>query len=151
MGEILMSISIPTDDEGFVLLRCPKCGEFFKLPPSDIESDEVLEIHCPQCGLVSESYFTEDVIKLAEAKVLNNYLEGFYDSMKKLDRETRNSMFKVKVNKPEKKEENLIKSTINEMEIVDFECCNRQAKVRYILDYCGCYCPYCGGQKDGNN
>ena len=46
-----MEISIPADDEGYVLLRCPKCGEKFKLAPTDIESDEVEDIYCPLCGL----------------------------------------------------------------------------------------------------
>ena len=28
--EIHMTISIPTDDEGYVLLKCEHCGTFFK-------------------------------------------------------------------------------------------------------------------------
>ena len=28
--EIQMSISIPTDDEGYILLKCEHCGTFFK-------------------------------------------------------------------------------------------------------------------------
>lgn len=151
MEDFSASVSIPTDDDGFVLLRCPKCGEYFKLPPSDIESEEVLEIHCPQCGLVSENYLTDDVIELAQAKVLNQVLGNFYSEMKKLERKTRNSMLKIKTNKPKEEEENPIRATINSMEIVCFDCCDRQAKIRHLLNYCGCYCPYCGGQKDGNN
>lgn len=77
MDDFSLKLSIPTDDDGFVLLRCPKCGEFFKLPPSDIESDDVLEIHCPQCGLISENYFTDDVIELAQNKVLNHVMDDF--------------------------------------------------------------------------
>lgn len=67
MEDFSFEISIPCDDDGFVLLQCPKCGEFFKLRPSDIESDEVLDIYCPLCGLSSEEYFTQDVIDLAIA------------------------------------------------------------------------------------
>lgn len=29
----------------------------------DIQSDEVIDIHCPLCGLISDNYFTEDVIE----------------------------------------------------------------------------------------
>ena len=151
MDDFTVSVSIPTDDDGFVLLKCPKCGEYFKLPPSDIESDEVLEIHCPQCGLVSENYITDDVIELAEAKALNHFLGDFYDEMKKIESKTHNSVFKITAEKPQEEDEIPVKSTIDSMEIVDFECCHRQAKIRHLLNYCACYCPYCGGQKDGSN
>lgn len=151
MDDYSISISIPADDDGFVLLNCPKCGEYFKLPPSQIESDDVLDIYCPMCGLVSDSYLTNDVIELAQAKVINKVLGNVYDEVKKLEHKSRNSIIKIKAQKPKLEEEFSIKSTIDAMEIIDFDCCNRQAKVRYLLNYCGCYCPYCGGKKDGNN
>lgn len=151
MDDFTIEISIPTADDGFVLLKCPKCGEYFKLPPAGIQSDEVLDIHCPQCGLVSENYLTEDVIELAQAKAINYLMEDFYGEIKKLERETHNSLVKIKANKLTKEEEIPIKSIIDSMEIVDFECCKRQGKVRHLLNFCGCYCPYCGGQKDGSN
>lgn len=150
MDNFTIKIPIPTDDDGFVLLQCPKCGEYFKLSPDGIESDDFLDIYCPLCGLVSDTYITEDVIDLAKAKALNKVLGDFYDEMNKLERKTRNSIIQVKANKPQKEEEIPIKSTIDSMEIVDFECCNRQCKIRHLLNYCGCYCPYCGGQKDGS-
>lgn len=151
MNDFSISISIPADDEGFVLLRCSRCGEYFKLPSDDIQGEELLDIYCPQCGLISEDYITDDVIELAQAKAINQLLDGFYNETKKLERKTRNSVVKIKANKPEREEEIPIRSTIDSMEIVDFGCCERQAKIRHLLDYCGCYCPYCGGQKDGSN
>lgn len=151
MDDFTIEISIPTDDDGFVLLQCPKCGEIFKLPPSDIECDEIIDIYCPLCGLISESYLTDDVIELAQAKLLNKLLGDFYGEMKKLERKSRNSILKIETKKPHEEDEIPIKSTIDSMEIVDFDCCGRQAKIRHLLNYCGCYCPYCGGQKDGSN
>lgn len=151
MDDFSVSISIPTDDDGFVLLRCPKCGEYFKLFSGDIQREEVFDIHCPQCGLISENYITDDVIELAQAKILNQFLDGFYSEMKELERKTRNSFVKIKANKPKKEEEISIRPEIDSMEMVDFECCSCQAKICYLLKYCGCYCPYCGGQKDGSN
>lgn len=150
MNEFTINISIPTDDDGFVLLKCSKCGEYFKLPPRDIESDGVIDIHCPLCGLISDTYITEDVIELAKAKALNKVLSNFYDEMKKFEKKTKNSIVQIKANKLKQEEEIPIKSTIDSMEIVDFECCNRQGKIRHLLNYCGCYCPYCGGKKDGS-
>ena len=51
---IVKEIAIPADNDGFALLQCNLCGEFFKLKPSDVQSDEVLNIWCPVCGLISE-------------------------------------------------------------------------------------------------
>ena len=150
MDDFTLEISIPTDDDGFVLLRCQKCGEYFKLPPSDIESDEVIDIHCPLCGLISDTYITEDVIELAQAKAINEFFDTFYKEMKSLERKSKNSLIQIKANKPKLEDEIPIRSTIDSMEIVDFECCKRQGKIRHLLNYCGCYCPYCGGVQDGS-
>ena len=46
-------ISIPSDNDGYILLRCEHCGTFFKVPASDIEDDRLLNIYCPSCGLIS--------------------------------------------------------------------------------------------------
>lgn len=83
MDNFTIKISIPTDDDGFVLLKCPKCGEYFKLPPSDIKSEDVFNIYCPLCGLISDNYLTEDVIELAQAKALNHVLEDCYEKTEK--------------------------------------------------------------------
>lgn len=151
MDDLSISILIPTDDDRFVLLRCHKCGEYFKLLSDDVQSEKVLNIHCPQCGLISENYITDDVIELAQAKTINHLFDGFYSEMKKCKRKNCNSFIKMKASKPEKEEEISIRLTIDSMEVVVFECCDCQAKIRHLLNYCGCYCPYCGGQKDGSN
>lgn len=150
MDKFSIEVSIPTDDEGYILFKCPKCGEGFKLIPSDMESDEVKDIYCPLCGLISDNYITDDVIELAQAKAVNQVLGGFYDEMKELERQTKNSMVQFKAGKFEEEEEIPIKSSIDSMEVVDFDCCNKTAKIRYLLNYSGCYCPFCGGYKDGD-
>lgn len=76
--EITMTISIPTDDEGYVLLQCEHCGTFFKGTPSALQDDGVLHIFCPSCGLISENYITDDVLELAMKMVKNvEYSEQF--------------------------------------------------------------------------
>ena len=95
-------ITIPTDDDGFVLLRCPKCGEYFKLLPSEFNDDNVDEIFCPQCGLTSETYITDDVIELGTAITHNQMLdmiEGLFDG---LEKSTKNSMIQFKTTKKER-------------------------------------------------
>lgn len=149
MKDLSVSISIPMDEDGFVLLRCPRCGESFKLLSDDIQSEEVTDIHCPQCGLVSENYLTDDVIKLAQAKIINRLSDGFYNELWNMNRKTRN--FTIKTNKFKREEEVPIRLNRDSMEMVDFGCCGRIAKIRYLLDYCGCYCAFCGGITDGSN
>jgi len=69
-------ISVPTDNEGFVLLKCPICKDLFKLKPSDFQLDSVFSIYCPSCGLISDNYITEDVLELALKKA-NNYVNDY--------------------------------------------------------------------------
>ena len=66
-----MSVSIPTDDEGYVLLQCSNCRTYFKATPTDINDDSVLNLFCPSCGLVSDNYITDDVLELVMTKGKN--------------------------------------------------------------------------------
>jgi len=145
------SISIPCDIDGFFLLRCPKCGEYFKLLPSEFQDDAVENISCPQCGLMSDSYVTQDVINLAMAKTTNMASDMLDKTFKDLERSTRNSMIKFKTTKAKKVDEIPIRSSVEAFETIQFECCGRSAKLRSILAYCGAYCSYCGGIQNGNN
>ena len=81
-------IQSPYDDDGFVLMRCPKCGELFKLRPTDYGANDAVEICCPSCGGVSESYLTDDVIELAKAIAMNSVMESVHKGMKQLERRT---------------------------------------------------------------
>lgn len=151
MDEFSLNISIPTDDEGYVLLRCPKCGEFFKLRPEDIESENVKDIYCPLCGLTSDSFLTDDVIEAARIQALNKVMGILHKEMVKLEKKTKNSIIQFKAGKYQEEEEIPINSSIDAMEIYDFDCCNKSAKIRYLTYYSGCYCPFCGGKVDGDN
>lgn len=84
--EINMTISIPTDDEGYVLLQCEHCGIYFKVTPTDLKDDGVLHIFCPSCGLISENYVTEDVLELAMKMVANAVNDMIYNEFKKMER-----------------------------------------------------------------
>ncbi|MBQ2987134.1 MAG: TFIIB-type zinc ribbon-containing protein [Tyzzerella sp.] len=151
MSDIVFSVDIPADDEGYVLFCCPKCGEYFKIKPEDFYADEIKEIYCPQCGLTSDSYLTSDVVELGLAMAENYAMDMIDNAFKKISKKNKNSVIQFKVNKTKKKEENPIRATIDDMEISEFPCCNRTAKIRYILKYSGSYCPFCGGKQDGNN
>lgn len=143
--QITFEISIPADDEGYILLQCEHCGTFFKIPADDIKDDRLLEIYCPCCGLTSNNYFTEDVMDLAQAMVHNFAMDMLYDSLKKLEHTSKKSVVQFKAGKrPTHERENLIRSGIEALEITRFDCCERTAKVKPLLKMTGCYCPFCG-------
>lgn len=144
--EIRMTIPIPTDDEGYVLLKCQHCGTLFKLAPSDFKDDGVLHIFCPSCGLTSETYITEDVIELALKMAKNVAGDLIYNTFKDLERHNkRNSIIKFKAGKrPKHEPEDPIRSGIEALEITMFPCCGRTAKIKPLLKMTGAYCPFCG-------
>ena len=144
--EIHMSISIPTDDDGYVLLKCEHCGSFFKGTQYDIDDDGVLNVFCTSCGLISDSYVTDDVLKLAINMTTNLVNDMIYDAFKDMERHNRkNSMIKFKAGKkPHHETEDPIRSGIEALEICTFPCCKRTAKIKPLLRMTGAYCPFCG-------
>ena len=149
MSEQIGVISIPADEDGFVLMQCPLCGEYFKLRTEDFKAEDVIEIWCPCCGLKSETYFTKDVIELALKKTENYAMERIYDELKKLERKSRNSLVSFKAGKkPARREEYPIRSGIENMEITHYRCCDREAKSKAMYKICGSYCPFCGVRYD---
>lgn len=144
--EFYMTVSIPTDNEGYILLQCEHCGTFFKATLSDIEDDGVLHIFCPSCGLINENYVTEDVIELAMRMIKNKVNDIIYDAFKDLERHNkRNSIIKFKSGmRPGHETEEPIRSGIEALEIANFSCCRRTAKIKPLLKMTGAYCPFCG-------
>ena len=150
-SDLNFDISIPTDQDGFVLLRCPLCGEFFKLTPQDIQADDVLEIWCPACGLKSDNYLTEEILELALRMAKNCVNEDLYKQFKNMERKTKGFGLTFKVhNKPSKEYEYPIIPGIDMMEIEDYPCCHRQAKINPAVKLMGGYCPFCGVNHDEN-
>ena len=143
--EITFGISVPSDEDGFVLMQCEYCGDFFKCTPGDIESDEVLYIYCPNCGLLSDSYITDDVKELAAATITNYANDLIHDFMKGLERKYSSEPLKIKAGKkPEQENENPIHSSIDDLVEKDYSCCNRCAKINPLLKMTASHCPFCG-------
>ncbi len=141
-----IEISIPADNDGFVLLQCSRCGEFFKLSVSDCEDDNILNVYCPSCGLISDSYITEDVKDLALAIAENYALDELYDAFKNLERSTKGCSFiQFKAGKKLKhRDESPIRLGIENLERAYFNCCQKSAKIKPLLRMSGCCCPFCG-------
>lgn len=142
---VTFEITIPPDNEGYVLLQCQHCGEFFKCTADDVESEEVLNIYCPSCGMISENYYTDDVIELANAKVQNYAMDMIYNMFKKYEKSTSSEYVQFKAGKkPEHEYERPIYSTIEDLEEKKYTCCNRTAKIKPIIKMSASFCPFCG-------
>ncbi len=145
MSTIIGEVSIPADDQGFVLMQCPLCGGFFKIKPGDYHAEDVIEIWCPSCGLKAENYFTDDVIELALKKTKNYANDLIYNEMKKWEKKFKGSFISFKAGKkPQHEEEYPIKYGIEALEVEKYPCCKREAKIKPIYKMCGSYCPFCG-------
>lgn len=138
-------VSIPTDQDGYILLKCNFCGTLFKITADDYNDESSIRLYCPSCGLVSDNYLTEDVIELASVKLENYAIDLIYDAFKSIERKTKHSIIQVNAGKrPDHKEENHIKTGVDCLTIIDFRCCNKSAKIKPLLKMTGCYCPFCG-------
>ena len=141
----VFTISIPTDEDGQVLLKCPVCNDLFKVGETVFGDDSVFEIHCPSCGIVSDNYVTDDVLELGMQMVENYANDLIEKEFKKFAKSTKNSLCKFSYRSNYKKHsEQPIKLTIENMTLVEYPCCKRSFKIKPLLRLCGSYCPYCG-------
>lgn len=142
-----MEIEIPIDTEGFVLLQCHLCGEYFKLQADDIEDESNINIWCPYCGLSGDDFFSEEVLDIALKKAKNTAEEMIYNAFKELERKSRNNKsFSFKAGKkPTKEVISPIKIKVDKLETKKYNCCKRQAKITPLAIESGSYCPICGG------
>ena len=140
-----ITLSTPTDSEGFVLLECDLCGSFFKLIPEDYEDEKVLNIWCPECGLQAENYLTEEVVNLALIKGQNMLVDHIYDEIKTLERKTKGKAVRFKAGRrPKHIKEDPVMYSIDSLEVVHYPCCNKSAKISPLSKLVGSYCPFCG-------
>lgn len=139
-------ITIPSDEEGFVLLQCHLCGEYFKLLASDVNDESIINVWCPYCGLNGKQYAPKEVIEIGLKIAENEINEMIYNAFKKMEKQTKNDLVQFKCNKkPNEQVIHPIKARINKLEIHQYKCCNSKAKIKPLSKMCGSYCPICGG------
>ena len=151
-NDIKFEMSVPADEEGYVLLKCPSCGEKFMLTVEDIEDEATIDIWCPNCGLTHENYLDDDIYELAERIVENQVAEMLTDLSKSLEKSFRNSKnIKFKHGKEIKKEAELpIGRKTGDYEEKRYLCCGKTARISSIKKLEGSYCPFCGEMIDGD-
>ncbi|MDD4353584.1 MAG: hypothetical protein PHN56_03945 [Candidatus Nanoarchaeia archaeon] len=96
-----ISVSINSDENGFIGRECPKCKEYFK-----IKFGTGLPIHqytCPYCNYTGDNdeFFTEAQIEYGKSvaikKVVGPILDSFHRSFKKLETSTKGGFIQIKV------------------------------------------------------
>lgn len=140
------SLSIPADENGQVLLKCPVCRELFKVSASVFDDDSIFEIHCPSCGIVSDNYFTDEITHLAQDMIENYANDLIMKELKKIEKSAKRSSiisFKVKSNYKRHSEQPIMLK-IENIVSVEYPCCHIKAGIKPTLKMCGGYCPYCG-------
>lgn len=145
-----MYISIPSDNDGYILLKCPSCGEKFMLLEDDINDDTVLDIWCPNCGLVHQEYFDDETINLAERMVGNEVADILNEISTSINKSFKNSDIEIKSEKIKKEVEIPIGRKIGDFDEKYYACCNKYAKISSIKKFEGGYCPFCGELIDGD-
>ena len=150
--DIKFEISIPADEEGYVILKCPSCSEKFMLTVEDIEDESRIDIWCPNCCLAHDNYLDDDVYELAERIVENQVaamLNDFSRSLEKSFRNSKNIKFKSE-KRIEKQAELPIARKTGDYEEKKYLCCDKTAKISSIKKFEGSYCPFCGEMIDGD-
>lgn len=145
MEETHFEIKVPCDDDGFILLRCPRCSELFKLTVEDIESDETLDIYCPSCGLAADNFLTQNVIDLALAKTSNFAIDAIAQQLQSFAKKNSSDFiqFEIKANR-ERKPEPPIAVAIEALQITNCHDCGRKSKISPALAMSAHTCPLCG-------
>ena len=100
-----LEISIPADSDGYVLLKCPSCGERFMLLVDDIEDDTNLYIWCPNCGLKHQDYLDDETINLAERMIENKVADILNEFSATMKKSFKNSEIRIKTEKIKKQPE----------------------------------------------
>ncbi|OME94969.1 MULTISPECIES: hypothetical protein [Paenibacillus] len=140
-------ISKQSDIDGFNSFRCSLCGDEFKLKTSEVQEDDVLEIFCPNCGIPSliSSYYTDDFIEHAQTFAMNEAIESINDMLRGLERKFRkNKHITFKTGRPIATTSPLPLYEQDNLEQVQFLCCDKNAKLTLISKVINPYCPYCG-------
>lgn len=139
------TIELPSDVDGFCLLKCDHCNELFKLEPDVFQDEGVLNVYCPRCGLAIQNYLTDEVVELAERKVNNIVQNMIAKSFGKLKNKFNHGPIKIKVKIDKNYENELpLKATVDSLAIVKYPCCNRKAKISPLLSITENFCPLCG-------
>lgn len=148
----VFQISIPSDADGYVLLKCPNCSEKFMLQVGDVKDEATIDIWCPHCGLKYDNYLDDDIYDEAQKIIHNQFadvLNEFSKNMEATFRHSKNIKFKPG-KKIEREYEMPIGRKTGDYEEKNYPCCDKTARIKTITKFEGGYCPFCGEIVDGD-
>lgn len=91
LSDKMFEISIPSDNDGFIVLKCPICSEKFMIQIQDVNDDSLIDVWCPKCGLKSDNYLDDDINDLAE-NIIQNYIADLLNNFSEdMERTFRNN------------------------------------------------------------
>jgi len=102
MGEKIIQVSLPTDEQGMVGRQCPspECDQYFKLKPGT--GLPIQDCGCPYCGTRADAsdFYTPGQLEYAESvaikQVLEPMLRDFRRNIEALNRPSRTSLIEIK-------------------------------------------------------
>lgn len=142
-----IEFGIPLDEDGFVELQCPFCNELFKLSYEELNADDVIDLFCPSCGLTDspKSFLTKELIESINIMMANRFKEMINKNLKKVKNNSKAIKITTKEFKLETEKKLFVKN--NNVDLVEFECCSKYAKVSNLVRENEAFCPYCGVKK----
>lgn len=147
MEDMVISVEIPLDDQGFLDRQChgDACGRYFKVLHSDWETSDATSVTCPFCGYVDEpgNFTTEEqqeYLQQVAMSIAQEMLTGFARSVNR--RQSRNSMFSINV-----------QTKFSDIPVPVSPDAVESMRLQIQCDSCGCtyavigsgfFCPLCG-------
>ena len=105
MGDLIVSVTIPLDGNGMMGRQCLECEQYFKLKPGT--GLETSHCHCPYCDYEGNAdtfrtpaqleYARSIAMKQAYNKIVKPQLDKLTNTLKQLERNSRNSLIQIKV------------------------------------------------------
>ncbi|WUH98240.1 hypothetical protein OHR68_32780 [Spirillospora sp. NBC_00431] len=105
--EILMTVSMPTDDDGFFGRQCPDCSQLFRIDADDYEAlPDDLQLCCVYCGYLADhgEFITQQQLDRAKralgdygVQMIGQQLDGIFSRLARSSRSRHSGFSKLPV------------------------------------------------------
>lgn len=77
MTEKIISIDLPTNQNGHLPRQCPHCEQRFSIHGETYEEEHYLNLRCPYCGMIEEfdGFLTEEQAEYSQVTSQNEAIE----------------------------------------------------------------------------
>jgi predicted RNA-binding Zn-ribbon protein involved in translation (DUF1610 family) len=144
MDDDSFSIQIPTDDEGYLALRCPHCELQFKIRGGDYQERDIADLYCANCGLSGEfaAFLPPDVMEAMHRAALDHMLPDLQKAVADLNRSAGGLLsIHAEIETPPPPRQLRAVTDLAEAEL---PCCETAVKLSFTNAAAVFYCPFCG-------